>query len=195
MPRTGDQIENARTGQRMAFRVTAEDSHGALLMIDSYNPPGPFEPLHMHPRQESTAEVISGSLLFIVDGREIRLGPGDRTVIPPNTPHQFRNDGEHEAHSIAEFRPALRIAEFFETLFALSQLGELNSEGMPSLLQLALSVPAFGSEIRLPAPPWLVQRLALAPLAPLARLRGLQPTYTWEAVTRRSGRTETSIPQ
>lgn len=179
MPRTGDQIENARTGQRMTFEVTAEDSHGALLRIHSYNPPGPFEPVHVHPQQESSAEVLSGSLLFVVDGRETRLGPGDRTVIAANTLHTFRNDGEEETHSIQEFRPALRIAEFFETLFALSQLGELNAEGMPSLLQLSLSVPAFGSEIRLPTPPWLVQRLALAPLAPLARLRGLRPTYTW----------------
>ena len=85
-----------------------------------------------------------------------------------------------EAHSIMEFRPALRIAEFFETLFVLAQRGELNASGMPSLLQIAVSGPAFGREIRLPSPPWLIQRLALAPLAPLARLRGLRPTYSWE---------------
>jgi len=180
MPRTGDQIENARTGQRMTFQITAQESEGALLRIDTYNPPGPFEPIHVHPQQESSAEVLSGSLVFMVRGQEIRLGPGDRTVIPPNTPHAFRNDGREEAHSIQEFRPALRIAEFFETLFALAQRGELNADGMPSPLQLALSVPAFGREIRLPSPPWLIQRLALAPLAPLARLRGLRPTYGWD---------------
>ena len=31
MLRTGDQIENARTGQRKKFVVTAEDSGGELL--------------------------------------------------------------------------------------------------------------------------------------------------------------------
>jgi len=123
MPRTGDHIENARTGQRMTFQITAQDSDGALLRIDSYNPPGPFEPVHVHPQQESSAEVLSGSLVFMVRGREIRLGPGKRTVIPPNTPHTFRNEGPEEAHSIMEFRPALRIAEFFETLFVLAQPG------------------------------------------------------------------------
>ena len=116
----------------------------------------------------------------MVRGREIRLGPGDRDVIPPNTPHTFRNEGPEEAHSIMEFRPALRIAEFFETLFVLAQRGELNASGMPSLLQIAVSGPAFGREIRLPSPPWLIQRLALAPLAPLARLRGLRQTYSWD---------------
>jgi mannose-6-phosphate isomerase-like protein (cupin superfamily) len=182
MPRTGDDIENVRTGQRMTFQITAEDSEGALVRFDSFNPPGPFEPVHVHPEQESSAEVLSGALLLVVAGREIRLGPGDRTVIPAGTPHTFRNEGPEEAHSIMEFRPALKIAECFETLFALAQRGELDARGMPSPLQLALSGPAFGREMRLPSPPWLIQRLALAPLAPLARLRGLRPTYTWEPV-------------
>ena len=122
---------------------------------------------------------MSGSLLFVVGGREVRVGADSRIRIPPGVPHTFRNDSQDEAHSVQEFRPALRIAEFFETLFALAQRDELNARGMPSPLQLALTVPAFGREIRLPSPPWLVQRLALAPLAPLARLRGLRPAYIW----------------
>jgi mannose-6-phosphate isomerase-like protein (cupin superfamily) len=179
MPRTGDRIENARTGQRMTFLITAEDSGGELVRIDSYNPPSPFEPVHIHPEQVSSVEVLSGSLLFVVRGREVRLGPGSRLEIPRGAPHTFRNEGPEEAHSIQEFRPALRIAEFFETLFMLAQRGELTAGGMPSALQCALSVPAFGREIRLASPPWLVQRLGLAPLAPLARLRGLRPAYPW----------------
>jgi S1 RNA binding domain len=47
---------------------------------------------------------------------------------------------------------------------------------VPSPLQCALSVPAFGREIRLASPPWLIQRLGPAPLA---RLRGLRPAYAW----------------
>lgn len=179
MPRTGDRIENVRTGQRMTFLITAEDSGGELVRIDSYNPPGPFEPVHVHPRQDSSIEVLSGSLLVVVRGREVQLGPGARLEIPRGAPHTFRNEGSEEAHSIQEFRPALRIAEFFETLFMLAQRGELSASGMPSPLQCALSVPAFGREIRLASPPWLVQRLGLAPLVPLARLRGLRPAYPW----------------
>jgi mannose-6-phosphate isomerase-like protein (cupin superfamily) len=180
MSRTGETIENARTGQRMTFEITAADSDGALVRIDSHNPPGPFEPVHVHPEQESRAEVVSGFLLFVVGGREIRLGPGDQTLIPAGTPHTFRNEGPEAAHSIQEFRPALKIAECFETLFALAARGELDAHGMPSPLQLALTVPEFGREMRLPSPPWLIQRLALAPLAPLARLRGLRATYRCE---------------
>lgn len=68
-------------------------------------------------------------------------------------------------------------ADFFETLFELARRRDLNAQGLPSMLQLSLSVPPVGREIRMTSPPWPVQRLALAPLAPLARLRGLSPTY------------------
>jgi quercetin dioxygenase-like cupin family protein len=163
----------------MTFLTTAEDSGGQVVRIDCCNPTGPFEPVHVHPEQLSTAEVLSGSLLFVVDGREVRLGPGSGLEIPPSTPHTFRNEGTEEAHWIQEFRPALGIAEFFETLFELARRGDLNARGLPSMLQLSLSVPAFGREIRLASPPWPVQRLVLAPLAPLASLRGLRPNYSW----------------
>jgi cupin domain len=135
--------------------------------------------VHVHPRQVSTAEVLSGSLLFLVGGQEVPLGPGSRLEIPPSTPHTFRNEGPDEAHWIQEFRPAPGIADFFVTLFELARRGDLNARGLPSMRQLLLSVPAFGREIRLASPSWPVQRLALAPLAPLARLRGLRPTYGW----------------
>ena len=52
---------------------------------------------------------------------------------------------------------------------------------MTSPLQAALSVPAFRREIRLASPPWLIQRLGLAPLAPVASLSGLRPTYQMES--------------
>lgn len=179
MLRTGDRIENPRTGQRMTFLTTSGDSGGELVRIDTHNPPGPFEPVHVHPEQVSTAEILSGSLLFVVRGREVRLGAGSRLEIPAGTPHTFRNEGPEEAHWIQEFRPALLIADFFETLFELARRGDLNARGLPSMLQLSLSVPAFGREIRLASPPWPVQRLVLAPLGPFARLRGLRPTCSW----------------
>jgi quercetin dioxygenase-like cupin family protein len=180
--RAGDQIENARTGQRMKFVVTGEDSSGELLRMELGSPPGPFEPVHVHPEQVSTAEVLSGSLLFMVKGHEVRVNAGERLEIPANMPHTFRNDGKDVVDWIGEFRPALRTAEFFETFFVLSQRGELDEGGMPSLLQIAVSALVFAREIRLASPPWAIQRLALGPLAPLGRLSGLQPTYAWSSL-------------
>jgi quercetin dioxygenase-like cupin family protein len=169
---TGE-IFNPRTGQRMRFLLTTADTNGELLRIETTNPPtGVAEPLHVHPRQETRAEVIEGNLRFVVDGRERRLGPGEAITIPAGVPHHFCNDGDEDAVAIQEARPALRTQEFFETYFGLAERGELDEHGKPSLLRFVVLAPAFADEIRLVSPPWPVQRAACALLAPIARLRG-----------------------
>jgi quercetin dioxygenase-like cupin family protein len=169
MPSEGQQISNPRTGQQMTF----VELRGELLRIDSVNPPtAEREPVHIHPRQESGAEVLSGSLVFEVAGAQRRLGAGETIGVPANTPHRFWNDGNEEARSIQFFRPALDIASFFETMFALAQEDKLNAKGMPRPLQLAMMVPEFGNEIRPVSPPWPLLRALTAALGPIARLRG-----------------------
>ena len=174
MAQVGETIENPRTGQRMVFLQTAAETGGELLRIECFNPAtGVDEPEHCHPRQESRAEVISGVLRFRVQGEIQEVRAGESHTIAAGLPHSFGNYGDEEAHWIAEFRPALRTDAFFEALFDLAARDLLDEHGMPSLLQLAVSVPAFSQEIRVSRPPWLVQRAVFTLLGPIARLRGL----------------------
>jgi len=178
--KAGDEIANPRTGQRMVFLETGEENDGELVRIDSYNPPtGVPEPEHLHPFQESGAEVLSGSLRFSVGGEEKSVKAGESITIPANTPHNFWNDGEEEAHAVQWFRPALKIDRFFETFFGLAQAGKINEQGLPSLLQLAVGVPYFGDEIRLTSPPWALQRALFGVLAPAGRMLGYRPEYPY----------------
>ena len=122
--------------------------------------------------QQMTFVELRGELLRI------------ETVNPPEAPREplhvhpkqvsgaTVNGGDTDAHATQEFRPALDIASFFETYAALAAEGKLKSDGMPPALQLALMIPAFADEIRVPAPPWPVQRAFAALLGPLARARG-----------------------
>jgi quercetin dioxygenase-like cupin family protein len=174
MAHAGEQIENPRTGQRMTFLQTGADTGGELLRIECFSPAtGVDEPEHCHPFQETRTEVISGTLRFRVRGEVQAVSAGKTHTIPAGVPHSFGNYGEEEAHWIAEFRPALRTDAFFDRLFDLGARDQLNDRGMPSLLQLAVSVPAYAQEIRVTRPPWPVQRVLFALLAPIARLRGL----------------------
>lgn len=167
------EIANPRTGQRMRFLLTAADTDGALLRIETHNPSNAIaEPMHVHPRQDTRAEVVSGALHFVVDGRERRLTAGDSITIPAGVPHRFWNDGDTEAVAIQEARPALRLAEFFETYFQLATDGDMDEHGRPSLLRSAVLGPEFADEIRLVTPPWLLQRIAYTLLAPIAWLCG-----------------------
>jgi quercetin dioxygenase-like cupin family protein len=178
MAHAGDEIFNPRTGQRMVFRQTAADTGGSLLQVESTHPSNqPPEPMHVHPRQESRAMVTEGALHFRVGGNERVVPAGESIVIPLSTPHQFWNAGPETARSVQEFRPALRIEEFSETYFALARDHKLDAKGMPSLLRLAVMIPAFSEEIRTTSPPWPLTKAMTWVLGPLARARGYRRTY------------------
>lgn len=187
----GDEIINPRTGQRMRFRQT----DGASLQIETVNPPGPPEPEHVHPCQESSAAVLAGALHFSVRGRVQVVHAGERIVIPPNTPHYFWNEGEEEARAIQEVRPALRTEAFFRTYFGLAGDGKMDERGMPSLLQLAVMVPAFADVMRPTHPPWPILRLLALVLAPLARVRGYRATYPQYSGNAATERRSSARPQ
>lgn len=184
MPREGQEIVNPRTGQRMRFVQMRDDE----LRIESVNPPtDEREPEHVHPKQESGADVRSGSLVFEVDGKPRRVGPGESITIPANTPHRFWNESEDQAQSVQIFRPALGIAAFFETYFELARRGQLKAGGDIPLLQVAAMVPVFPDEIRLTRPPWPIVRAISALLGPIARLRGYRGQLEYGSDTAERG--------
>lgn len=178
MAKQGDTIINSRTGQKMTFLKTGKETNGQLLEIESFNPKSEMrEPMHVHPKQESTAKVISGRLHFLVNGKEHIVGPGEKIVIPAGAPHCFWNEDDIEAHSVQQFSLALHIDEFFESFFALSKDDKLNYKGMPPFLQLPLMGLKHKDEIRVINPPWAIQLLTYWILAPISYLLGFRANY------------------
>lgn len=177
MAQTNEEIVNPRTGQRMIFRQTAADTNGALLQVETVNPPGPAEPEHIHPEQVSSAEVLAGALTFNVAGTVHRVPAGEKIVIPAGVPHFFWNDGEEDARAIQELRPALRTEDFFTTWFALARDDKLNAKGMPPLLQMVALVQPYARVMRPTSPPWPLLRAMAWLLGPLARVRGYSGIY------------------
>lgn len=178
MAKQGDKITNGRTGQRMIFLQTGKETNGQLLEIESFNPKSDMrEPIHIHPKQESSARVVSGKLHFLVDGKEHIVGPGEKIVIPAGVPHCFWNEDKAEAHSVQQFIPAQHIDEFFESFFALAQDNKLDKKGMPPFLQLPLMGLKHKDDIRVINPPWFVQLLTYWILAPISYLLGYRSSY------------------
>jgi quercetin dioxygenase-like cupin family protein len=173
MARPGDEITNSRTGQRMRFLKTSQDTNGELLQIECFNSPGGVrEPEHIHPFQENRFEIISGSLMFCIAGNERQVNAGEVVAIPPKVPHFFWNASDQEVHYIQEFRPALQSESFFETLFGLARDGKLNDQGLPSLFDMAVFVPKFWEEIRVTKPPEVIQKVLFTLLGPVSRRLG-----------------------
>jgi len=178
MAKQGDKITNPRTGQKMVFLQTGKETNGQLLEIESFNPKSDMrEPIHVHPKQESSAQVISGKLHFLVNGKEQIVEPGEKIVIPAGVPHCFWNEDDIEAHSIQQFSPAQSIDEFFESFFALGKDDKLSDKGMPPFLQLPLMGLKHKDDIRVVSPPWAVQILTYWLLAPISFLFGYRANY------------------
>jgi hypothetical protein len=98
--------------------------------------------------------------------------------VEPGQAHKWWNAGESELVFHCELRPALRFESLIETMFALAAAGKTNKKGMPNPFRLAVIAQAHFDTVRLPFPPALLQRAALAGGSPLGRLLGYGPTYT-----------------
>jgi mannose-6-phosphate isomerase-like protein (cupin superfamily) len=132
----GERITIADLGIAMRVLVPAAASGGALCVIEETTPPGGGPPLHVHPRQTETFLVLEGEYEFAIGGERLRAGPGDVALVPPDTPHTFRNVGGAPGRFVFVLTPALAGEAFFRELAALAARGvrdpaELNRVGAP----------------------------------------------------------------
>ena len=108
--------------------------------------------------------------------------------------HSFANHGEQEARLRVEVRPALAMEEMFADVVEMAQAGRMTRRGLPrNILDLALLARAYDREAHAPLLGRRLQRLLLAPLAGLARLR----PWRARATGKRRGRDSnprTSLP-
>ena len=166
------------SGERLVFRKTADETNGQLLAMEAiYNPNSPRPPLHYHPYQEETFQVLSGTFRVRVGETEETFQTGDEFSVPAGTPHWMHNVGDEEGRLHWEIRPAMKSQAFFETMWGLAADGKTNADGVPNILQLAVILRAFGDEFRASSPPYFVQRLLFALLAPIGRLFGYRARY------------------
>jgi quercetin dioxygenase-like cupin family protein len=172
-------IGDPAAGQRWVFRRTGADTGGELLEADLFISPGGFVREHMHPTQEEAFIGVSGQFTLDVAGKPRTVGPGERLVIPPLTPHGFK-DAREDAQLLVEVRPALHLDDYFRVFLGLSRDGRLTMpvHGMPHpLLEVALVMNRFAPEIAAPGIPLSVQRFAWRLLGAIGRWRGLSASF------------------
>jgi quercetin dioxygenase-like cupin family protein len=145
MARAGDELVNPITGERIAFRKTAAETEGALLVMDDFwTRPGHRAPAHIHPGMQERWLLIAGKACFAIDGVEQRAGPGQIVVADPGVVHQAWNASAEPVHLRIEMRPALQWEAFVERLFALSADAHSSGHAQPDprlLLELLSEFP------------------------------------------------------
>lgn len=173
MATTNQFIENPVFGDKARFLITAEDSKGEVMRGEMWlkgHAEGP--PLHYHPIQSETFEVISGQLGLEVDGKKMTFGPGEKYTIQPNVAHKWYNASAEELHMVGELRPALKTEFFLESMYALASQGKVKKNGLPRPLQFAAILNECQGELYIVGPPIFLQKFTAKVVGGFAKLIG-----------------------
>lgn len=171
-------LRNPVTGHWVVFLQTAAETGGELLQLEygvEHPEKKPAVPVHIHLQSEERFDVVAGQLGVVLDGEQHVLGEGEQALIPPGTPHTFWNAGQGELRFITDVRPAGDLQTYWETVFGLAEDGQVDENGLPNLLQLAVLAPLADSyDPRVPLP---VMKGLIAVLGTVGRLAGYRARY------------------
>jgi mannose-6-phosphate isomerase-like protein (cupin superfamily) len=113
-------------GIRWEITRSTEDTSGELFesknWVDS-GEPGP--PVHVHPNEEESFEVIEGVLDVFLDGKWSSVGTGETATVPAGLPHTLRNSTDEPLTIFTRFRPAGSSEAFHWDLHRLIQEGKI----------------------------------------------------------------------
>ena len=171
-------ISNSKTGQVIRFIQTAKDTNGALLEMESgFGTKSKEPPAHYHPYQEEDFTVVSGELTVKIDAQTITLKKGDTLHIPRNKIHSMWNRSDSKTIVNWKVRPAMKSENLLEMFTGLANDNKTNEDGMPGILQIAVTAKFFADEFRLAKPPYAIQRIIFGILTPLSFITGYKPVY------------------
>jgi quercetin dioxygenase-like cupin family protein len=106
-------------GMTIQFLIESEDSNGSVSVFRCTMPPGARTPLpHSHDGFEETNVGVRGVVTFTVDGKPVKIGPGDVMLIPRGAVHGFANTGDEEAEIVSASTPALFSPHYFREMAA-----------------------------------------------------------------------------
>lgn len=174
---TSSEIKS-NAGNRLLIRRSGKETNGELLEMEARYPPNsPQPPYHYHPYQAEHFEVLQGEFRTKINEIVHTYQVGEQFEIPPNTEHWMHNISDEEGRLLWQVRPALNSQSFFETVWGLDADGKSGANGVPNLSQLAVILSAYSNEFCTSSPPFVMQRVFLAILAPLGRLLGYKAKY------------------
>jgi mannose-6-phosphate isomerase-like protein (cupin superfamily) len=77
----------------MTFKTTADRDWNAYTVCEAIEPPESGAGYHRHPTYDETFIICEGHYDFRLDGKLLKLGPGDVVFVPRGTPHGFVSTG------------------------------------------------------------------------------------------------------
>lgn len=141
---SGDEVKVGR--DRIVYKLTSEQSDGAVAVCDVTIPPGGGPPmLHRHDPFE-LYRVRSGELAFYLEGEDGAVartvaGPGTVVAIDGGLEHTVRNESDREAEAVVVFSPGEPMERFARAA------GDLSQDRVPGVEEVLALAQAHGIEI------------------------------------------------
>jgi mannose-6-phosphate isomerase-like protein (cupin superfamily) len=137
-----------------------ENDPWRVIMVLAPNFGGP--PLHLHPHQEESYEVLAGTLDVFVDGDWRELRPGETLTVPAATPHTIRNLHSEELRAVNVHAPALDFPRYMARLHALVHSGSVRTlppRDARSIIYLSMLFTAHARTLVSVKPPQRLMRI------------------------------------
>ena len=128
------------------FHLQSAQTAGNLTMFEFLVPTQARVPVpHSHDAFDETVYGLDGVLTWVLDGRQVRVGPGDVLFIPRGHVHHFANHGTEGARELSVITPGLLGPEYFREIAAV-----VNVAGPPNVERVMEVMRRHGLR---PAPP------------------------------------------
>lgn len=96
----------------------------SCFSFETFDPPGTFVPLHIHPKQDEFIAVLEGTFDLQLRDRKLQAGPGDLVRMPQGLPHAYYNNTQSPTRALFWVSPAGRLKELFDRLHDLTDIHE-----------------------------------------------------------------------
>ena len=106
------------------FFLDASQTAGGLTMFEFAVPPQVRVPVpHSHEAFDETIYGLTGVMTWVLDGREIRVGPGEVLFIPRGHVHHFTNAGTETVRELSVITPGLLGPQYFRDIAEVVNVG------------------------------------------------------------------------
>ncbi len=131
---------------KMTFKTTAGPGWNAYTVCEAIEPPQSGAGLHRHPTYDETFMICEGHYEFHLDGKLLKLGPGDTVFVPRGTPHGFRSLGPEIGRQLIISSPG----GIFDAMIAEVSALDTGSPTRPASQQAKAIAEKYGLEFLTP---------------------------------------------
>jgi len=142
--------------------------------IDGFAP-GP--PAHVHSDFDEQFEIENGELSIWIDGKVVKLHPGEKVFIPRGTPHKPYNETAETIRIKGAAKFPEKFAFYLSQVYSLMDHDSEFGKSPKTIFQMALFGHSGFDSYLADGPPVAVQKTLGFMLTPLTRLLGYKSFY------------------